>query len=417
MAKRAWRQIRPILRALTRHRTAALLIVLQVALTLAVVSNAMFVVGTRLVHLSRPTGTDEKNLFVVVNQWAPDLDADAIGARMRGDVATLRRVPGVADAFASEAYPLEGGYGVLAEVKREAGQTTKPRLGIMYFGDEHAIDTLGVHLVEGRNFRPEEVIDLPPGSDAAASVVIITRSLAHKLFDGEAALGRTVWLSDGPAHIVGILETLQGPYAGSTTRSIDEDTILYPARSMSPTMGTVYLVRSQPGALTSVRKAAVDALWAESRKRIIDPESGIVTLAQARESGYATDRSVALMMSLVSVLLLLATGGGIVGLSSFWVSQRRRHIGVRRALGATASDVSTYFQLENFLLVGAGVVSGSVLAYAANISLLHLYELAIMPWYILPLAAAALWILGQAAVLSPARRASRIAPVAAIRDI
>ena len=90
MAKRAWRQIRPILRALTRHRTAALLIVLQVALTLAVVSNAMFVVGTRLLHLSRPTGTDEKNLFVVVNQWAPDLDANAIGARMRGDVATLR---------------------------------------------------------------------------------------------------------------------------------------------------------------------------------------------------------------------------------------------------------------------------------------------------------------------------------------
>ncbi len=61
-------QLRPILAALRRHKMATLLIVLQIALTLAVVSNALFTVKTRLMHLSRPSGTDEAHLFVINNQ-------------------------------------------------------------------------------------------------------------------------------------------------------------------------------------------------------------------------------------------------------------------------------------------------------------------------------------------------------------
>ena len=66
---RAFMQLRPIVAALGRHKVATLLIVLQVALTLAVTSNALFIVATRIVHLSRPTGTDETHLFVIRNGW------------------------------------------------------------------------------------------------------------------------------------------------------------------------------------------------------------------------------------------------------------------------------------------------------------------------------------------------------------
>jgi putative ABC transport system permease protein len=406
--------IRPILAALRRHKAAAGLIVLQVALTLAVVSNALFVLHTRLVHLARPTGTDEANLFVIRNGWLGHADSARIDARMRADLAALRGLPGVRDAFASEAYPLEGGGGLPVGIKREPAQTTRPQLAISYFADEHALDTLGVRLVAGRNFRAEEIARAGAFDKIAPASIIITRDLAHKLFpEGSPALGQTVYL-DGPSVIVGILDRLQGAYAGSSVRSIDEDTVLIPARLADPD-GTVYLVRARPGQRDAAMRSSVAALLAQDRMRLIDPDEGVLTLTQARELGYAIDRGVSAAMVVLSALLLLATAGGIVGLSSFWVSQRRRQIGMRRALGATRGNILAYFQIENFLIVGAGVALGVVLATGGNLWLMERGELPRMPPWSALVGALVLWSLGQIAVLGPARRAAAVPPVAAIR--
>lgn len=406
-------QIRPILAALRRHKAATGLIVLQVALTLAVVSNALFVLHTRLAHVARPTGTDEASLFVIRNGWLGHADSDRIDARMRADLATLRGLPGVRDAFASEAYPLEGGGGLPVGIKREPAQTTRPQLAISYFADEHALDTLGVRLVAGRNFRADEIARAGAFDKIAPASIIITRDLAQKLFSDAPALGRTVYL-DGPSAIVGIIERLQGAYAGSSVRSIDEDTLLIPARLAAPD-GTVYLVRARPGQRAAAMRSSMTALLAQDRMRLIDPDEGVLTLTQAREAGYAIDRGVATAMVVLSALLLLATAGGIVGLSSFWVSQRRRQIGMRRALGATRSDILAYFQVENFLIVGAGVALGVMLAIGANLWLMERGELPRMPPWFALVGAVALWLLGQVAVLAPARRAAAVAPVAAVR--
>lgn len=409
--------LHPILAALRRHKVATLLIVLQIALTLAVVSNALFIVRTRIVHLSRPTGTDEAHLFVIRNDWIGQPDVPHIDAQMRADLATLRGLPGVRDAFASEAYPLEGGWGMLVGIKHQVEQTTKPQFAIAYFADEHALDTFGISLVAGRNFRADEVGSLGPYVKSRPAVVIITRDLARKLFPDSKAVGKRVYLSDdGPSTIIGVVDRLEGAYAGSTTRSIDEDTILVPVRYANPD-GVVYLVRTQPDELATVLHAAPAALSAQNRLRVISPEDGVITLAQARMQGYATDRGVAIMMAVVCVLLLLATAGGIVGLSSFWVGQRRRSIGVRRALGATRGDILRYFQTENALIVGIGVVLGAALGVAANLSLMTYYELPRMPLWVLGVGALLLWLLGQLAVLGPARRAAAVPPVEATRSV
>ena len=150
-------QIGPILSALGRHKIATALIVLQVALTLAVASNALFVVVTRVVHLSRPTGTDEAHLFVIRNNWKNGQDPSQIDADIRADLAALRKVRNVRDAFSSEAFPLEAGYGLLTGLKLKADQIARPKLAVIYFADDHAIDTLGVSLIAGRNFRADEI--------------------------------------------------------------------------------------------------------------------------------------------------------------------------------------------------------------------------------------------------------------------
>jgi putative ABC transport system permease protein len=98
------------------------------------------------------------------------------------------------------------------------------------------------------------------------------------------------------------------------------------------------------------------------------------------------------------------------------VQQRWRSIGIRRAIGATRGDILRYFQGENFLIVGAGIVLGGVLAVLLNLLLMAHYELPRLPLWYLPIGAAVLWALGQLSVLSPARRAARIPPVAAMRS-
>lgn len=408
-------QIRPILAALRRHKAATILIVLQIALTLAVVSNALFIVQTRIVHLSRPTGVDEAHLFVIKNEWVGKLDAAQVDAQMRADLATLRNLPGVRDAFASEAYPLGGGWGWLESIK---WQPDKPRhqLAVIYFADEHALATFGITLIAGRNFHADEIGRIGLYDTASPAVVIITRDLAQKLFPGGSALGRTVYLTGGPTTVIGIVDRLQGPYAGSTTRSIDDDQILVPAYLDDPSHSD-YLVRAQSGQFEAVMRAAPKALLALNRSRVINPDGGMIALTQARVQSYAGDRGVAIMMGVVCLMLLLATAGGIVGLSSFWVSQRRRQIGVRRALGATRRDILRYFQTENFLIVGGGIAVGVLLGVAANLTLMTYWELPRMPLTVLLLGAVLLWLLGQLAVLGPARRAAAVPPVEATRSL
>ena len=123
------------------------------------------------------------------------------------------------------------------------------------------------------------------------------------------------------------------------------------------------------------------------------------------------------MLALVCVVMLAVTAFGIVGLTSFWVGQRRRQIGIRRAVGATRAQIMRYFQTENFLLTAVGVLCGMALAFGINLYLMQHYEMARMPWYYLPGGAIALWVLGQLAVIGPARRASNVPPVVATRSV
>jgi putative ABC transport system permease protein len=119
----------------------------------------------------------------------------------------------------------------------------------------------------------------------------------------------------------------------------------------------------------------------------------------------------------VCLALLIVTALGIVGLASFWVAQRNRSIGVRRALGATRGNILHYFQTENFLLTTIGIAIGMVLAYGINLFLIVHYELPRMPGFYFPVGAALLWVIGQCAVLGPALRAAAVPPVVATRSV
>jgi putative ABC transport system permease protein len=141
------------------------------------------------------------------------------------------------------------------------------------------------------------------------------------------------------------------------------------------------------------------------------------SLADERRAAYSGDRTLALMLSLVCLTLLAVTAFGIVGLTSYWVSQRRRQIGIRRALGATRLAIMQHFQAENLLITTGGIAAGAALTVAGNLWIVRRFAMGRLPYDYLLIGIAALLLLGQLAVLWPALRAASVPPAVATRNV
>jgi putative ABC transport system permease protein len=186
--------------------------------------------------------------------------------------------------------------------------------------------------------------------------------------------------------------------------------VFVPAQSSVYLSGS-YLLRAAPKDLPRVLRDARAAIAKIAPDAVLD-QDGTRTLGDLRTRSFQKDRAMIGMLVGVIVALLLVTA-----LASFWVAQRRRQIGIRRAIGATRRDILHYFQTENFLIVSFGIALGMVLAYALNLLLMTRYELPRLPLAYLPIGALVLWGLGQLAVLGPALRAAAVPPVVATRSV
>jgi putative ABC transport system permease protein len=409
-------QIQPILAALRHHKAGTVLIALQIALTLAIVCNALFIINQRLSHLSEPTGIDEANLFVIDVQWAGQRSGREIDAQMQADLAALRQLPAVRDASPANSYPLRGG-GWDDFITLSPDQVQKTTDAAVYLSDTHLLDTLGVKLIAGRNFRPDEVGSMGMRDTHTPPVAIVTKALADRLYPDGSALGKTLYaMSPEPITIIGIVERLQRQEVDSWSRDYSYQAMLWPRR-LDVQRGTYYIVRAKPGELAAAMREAPKALYAQSRLRIIDPKDGVLSFAEIRHRAYESDRGTAILMGIICAVLLVITGAGIIGLTSFWVGQRRKQIGIRRALGATRNDILRYFQTENLLIAGAGVAMGAVLAVGLNLWMMRQFAMDRMPLPYVLAGVIVLLLLGQGAVFAPARRASRVSPVEATRTV
>jgi putative ABC transport system permease protein len=161
-------------------------------------------------------------------------------------------------------------------------------------------------------------------------------------------------------------------------------------------------------------KEAEEALHKSSATPMI---TKLKTVDEDRKDRYRADVALQWMLITVSVLLLLITASGIVGMASLWVTQRRKQIGVRRALGAKKTDILRYFIMENFMITSAGVFGGVALGLALNQLLVSKLEMARLPAGYLVFGALGFWLLGVAAAYGPAWRAASISPATATRSV
>lgn len=408
--------IRPILSTLLRHKTAAALIVLEIALTCAIICNALFLVGERITEMNRPSGIAIDELVRI--QIIPIGNDPDAAAQTRSDLQMLRAMPGVKAATTSNQVPfVNSSWNSGVNLTPDQQQSTL--VATLYMSDEHFLDTFGVELVAGRYFSADELVahaDLSdPEQDVGLPSVVVTRSLAERLFPDEDPLGKTLYLgSDRPARIVGVVAHLIRP-SGLGGPEASQYSMILPVR-VSYDLGGQYIIRTSPERRQEILASAADALRANGPRRII-LEENTRTFRELREEYYQQQRSMVWLLGIVCIALLLITALGIVGLASFWVQQRSKQIGIRRALGATRGQILRYFQTENFILATIGIVVGMVLAFGINQLLMGRYELPRLPLVYLPVGAVALWLLGQIAVLGPARRAASVPPAVATRSV
>ena len=405
--------IRPILSTLSRHKTAASLIVLEIALSCAIICNAVFLISQRLERMQRPTGMADSEL-VRINVAGIGEDENA-GALVKQDIAALRNLPGVEAATSLNHVPFDNS-SWNSSISLQPEQPMPNLNSAVYLG-ENLVHTLGLRIVEGRDFKPDEYADWEalnePDSKLTVPAAILTREVAEKLFPGESAIGKSIYswnADDAPHRVVGVVERLIRPNDNGGPAESGYSMLL-PVHNV--TMGR-FALRTEPGRRAEVQKAAVAALERNSARRIILREG---PFTEVIETYYRQDRSMAWLLVAVCIALLVVTALGIVGLASFWVQQRTKQIGVRRALGATRAQILRYFQTENFLLATIGIVLGMLLAYAINQLLMGKYELPRLPLLYLPVGAVALWLLGQIAVYWPARRAASVPPALATRSV
>jgi putative ABC transport system permease protein len=399
----------PIFRSLLRNRARVVLIVIEVALTLAIVVNCLGLILDTRAQLARPSGFDDEHLIAIQSNPFDDRlrDPKILNQLVDQDRRTLATVAGVRAVSHTALRPWESS-GNITTV-RIPGTHGEPIRTQRAEADPGIFDTLGIPIIQGRGFTEAEY---DHGADAPLSEVqpvVVSRVLADQLFPAGGALGKQIADGDESQRftIVGVVDRFYNPF-GETSEKV----MLLPARSAGFDFGSHYLVRVQgsPGPLLPQLEKA---LLATEKGRLLR----LRTVVENRDQFHGRDRLLVASLDAVMALLVLVTALGIVGLTSFSVAERQRQIGTRRALGADRMAIVRHFLLENWMVTSFGVALGIALAYALNFGIVTWVAGAKLSPATVAAGAVALWAIGLGAALGPALRGARVPPAIATRNV
>lgn len=400
--------LRPMLSALFRNRTGAILVALEIAIALAVMVNAAWIVAQRVQQIEQPSGLDEHDIFTM--GVAALTSQSDLGAAQREDLAYLRSLPGVVAATATSSVPLTP-YGQGNSISRDPGPRA-PAINIRSMqADEQVLKTLGVHIVAGRGFSAMDIKPLTKSYSPTYPAVLVTQALANELFPHENALGKPIYGGDDtPMTIIGITSNF---IPSVYPKPASYNAVLYP---QTPGNYGDYclLVRTAPGKTEALMRTAQRHLSGSNPQRVVFMAN---TLSYYRQLLDADNRDVAIFLTLVTALILSVTCLGIFGLATFNVSARTKQIGTMRAVGARKRDIVVHFLVENAIVLLAGALVGCTLALGVGYWLSDQYQLPRLDLHYLGMGVLTLAVIGQLAAWQPARRAASVPPSVATRTV
>ena len=413
----------PILRAMTRSKVRYGLIVLEIALTLAVVTNCVSLIRDAQKELGKESGFDDANILTVRSQpFDPAFQEKGYLANsVRADLDVLGRLPGVQAVSNTRFLPWQGG-GSSTET-RPAGSKGPWLRNQVYNADEGTFATLGSPVVEGRGFTRTEIEaedarlaalfasarergeDGTPKNKISQDVVI-SRAFARLAFGEGSPLGKRLEDSDGDQYLVGGDRAVLQPLRLAHPR----------VRHVLPSSSATYVGGRRTSSVGAGARAGVAARseGAPRRERRTqrareDPPRG--------QGGFRPQKLLLGVLTGVIVLLVFVTALGIIGLTSFSVAERTRQIGTRRALGAQRADILRYFLLENWIVTTLGLSLGILLAVLLNAALVSQLRAHPMDASYLAGGVLLLWASGLLATWFPALKGAGVAPAVATRNV
>lgn len=399
-------QIVPIFNAMMRTKSSVILIIIQIALTVAIVSNASYIITERIQHMQRDTGLPEEQV-IGFNLFFFDSNVDST-EQLALDAMKLRELPGVIDASSANQIPLSGSGDSWMFRDLYEMEGAKTGSSTVFYGDEHLINSFGIKIISGRNFTKDEVV-YEKETKERPSVVIVTQAMADYFFPNGDALGKTIFNMESPMKVVGIVERMLGPWLDSAMVERSAFLPQVPVRSFNR-----MVVRTESYAVDSVMRDIQDTLLSIENRRVVQAPQ---TLSEMKKDSYKSDRLMVGMLVVIITVLVFITALGIAGMAIFNVNRRRKQIGTRRALGASKVAILGYFMTESAIYSVIGIIIGVGLSFVLNNYLIEFLSSSALSLNYIVATVVGVIIVGQIAVFLPARKAAAISPAIATRSV
>ncbi len=411
---------RAISQSRERHQARNILVVVQVALALVLLIGSGLMIRTFAAMRNVDPGFSKPEQLQTFRIFIPETEVkepERAALMHQQILERIRAIPGVTAVGATTVLPMEnsGWTDLLFAEDHSYAEGKMPPLRRFHFVSPGLFSTMGTRLLAGRDFTWNETYSKTP-------VAIVSENLARELWhEPEAAIGKRVRenLTDPWREIVGVV----GPVRGDGIQKPAISVVYWPilmskfesddSNGISIRRELAYVVRSGRAGSAGLMKEVQQAVWASDTNL---PVAEVRTLAQITRKSMARTSFTLVMLSLAGSMALLLGIVGVYGVISYSVSQRRREIGIRLAVGAQQREVMRLFVQHGLILSTIGVVIG--LAVASGLTRLMTSLL----FDVNPLdpltyiAVSVSLILGTVfASYFPARRVSSVDPVEALR--
>jgi len=388
--------------AASRTWLSKALLITQVAVSVVLLIGAGLFVRTLQNLRSVDVGFNATNLLMfrvnpALNGYSPERMTQ-LYQRMQ---TALEALPGVRSVSFTRTPLLSGSTSITGIYKQ--GQTDKEAKEFYYMAvAPKFFDTMQIPVVMGRDFNERDAAE--PDKSA-----IINETAAKKYWPNENPIGQRVGQNieeSGKTEIIGIIRDTKY----DTVRDAAPVTIYTPIRAGTRSLTVMVRTATDPAGLTETVRSAMQQ---------VDPDvpmTGITTQSEQVDQRFAQERLFALAYSLFGALALLLASIGLFGLMSYSVSRRTNEIGIRMALGAERAGVVGMVLRESMLMVAIGVVIGLAGAIAGGRFVESvLFGLSATDVWTMSAAIGATLLVSLAAGYLPARRASRVDPMVALR--
>jgi putative ABC transport system permease protein len=402
-----------------KQRMRSGLVITQVALAIVLLAGAGLTLKSFWHAENAPLGFDPHGIVTLdlslpEAKYKKDEQKDAFWTQL---LDRVKNIPGVDAAAISANSPFDdtewdSGFHVTGTPPAPLGQ--RPPAEVSPVSPDY-FRVMGMPILRGRAFGPED----RPGEKGHSRSIIVDDSFARKFFPGKDAIGQhiddnqTLDESQPPMTIVGVVPRTRNDAPGEDNSERLQMVEEYLLASQAPQSSNNLHIRtnlSDIGPLIAAVKREVRALDPDQ------PIGQITTMDQAVASSLATRRLTMVLLVSFAFLALMLASVGLYGVMALTVTQRTRELGIRMALGAARANIFRLVLTHGISLVGVGVIVGLLGAIAVGRALMSLlYNVGALDTGAVIIAIFSLTAVALIACCVPARRATRVDPIVALR--